>query len=97
MTARKHFQPGERARLEITDAEREFLLNNVLHLEDDKALAEAIREAPPKRAVLLSLDELEQLAENLAGASRHAEDPNLRVETDRLYDKVAGLIDLSCD
>lgn len=35
MSARKHFQPGERIRLEITDAERELLLNNVFRLEDD--------------------------------------------------------------
>ena len=97
MSARKHFQPGERIRLEITDAERELLLNNVFRLEDDNLLAEVVRDTPANQAVLLSLDELEHLAEDLAGASRHAEDPNLRAEADRLYDKVDGLIDYFCD
>jgi acetolactate synthase small subunit len=42
----------------------------------------------------LTLNELEQLAENLAGASNHTEDQSFRAEVDRLYDKVDALIDL---
>ena len=64
----RSFRPGENIRLEFTAAERKLLLDGVLLLDDDEAIAQAIRDAPPDRPVLFTLDELEQLAEDLAAA-----------------------------
>ena len=47
----------------------------------------------PNRPVLLTLDELEQLAEDLAAAKNHAKSEEFRTEVDRLYDKVVALSD----
>lgn len=93
----RSFKPGENICLELSAAERKLLLDNMLLLEDDDALAQAIRDAPPDRPIRLTLDELEQLAENLAAASKRAEDQSFRAEVDRLYDKVEALIDLFSD
>ena len=97
MTARKYFKPGERLKLELTVAERQLRLDDVLLLEDDDALAQATRDAPPDRPALLTLDEMQQLVEDLAAASKRAEDQTTRAEVDRLYDKVDALIDLFSD
>ena len=96
MTARKHFKPGERIRLALTAAERTLLLDNVLLLDDDDALSQIIRDAPSDWPARFTLDELERLAEYLAAAS-NAEDQTIRVEVDRLYEKVDALIELSRD
>ena len=93
----RSFKPGERIKLELTAAERKLLLDGVLLLDDDEAIAQAIRDAPPDRPVLLTLDELEQLAVNLAAAWKRAEHQEVLAEVDRLYDKVDALIDLSSD
>ena len=89
----RSFRPGENIRLELTAAERKLLLDSVLLLDDDEAIAQAIRDAPPDRPVLLTLDELEQLAEDLAAAKNHAKNEEFRTEVDRLYDKVVALSD----
>ncbi|NQU24707.1 MAG: hypothetical protein HQ567_25780 [Candidatus Nealsonbacteria bacterium] len=97
MPARRHFKPGERIGLELTAAERKLLLDGVLLLDDDNVLSQAIRDAPPDQPAFLTLDELEQLVENLAAASKRAEDQTTRAEIDRLYDKVDALIDSFSD
>ena len=89
----RSFRPGENTRLELTAAERKLLLDSVLLLDDDEAIAQAIRDAPPDQPVLLTLDELEQLAEDLAAAENHAKNEEFRTEVDRLYDKVVALSD----
>ena len=97
MPARRHFKPGENICLELTTAERQLLLDDVLLLDDDNALSQAIRDTPPDRPALLTLDEMEQLVEDLAAGSKRAEDQTTRAETDRLYDKVDALIDSFSD
>ena len=93
----RSFTPGENIRLELTAAERKLLLDDVLLLDDDDELAQAIRDTPPDRPALLTLDEMEQLLEDLAAASNHAEDQTSRAGIDRIYDKVDALIDLFSD
>ncbi len=93
MSTSKYFKPGEHIRLELSVAERKLLLASVLLLDDDEAIAQAIRDAPPDRPVLFTLDELEQLAEDLAAAKNHAKNEEFRTEVDRLYDKVVELSD----
>lgn len=93
----RSFKPGENICLELSVAERKLLLDSVLLLEDDEAIAQAIQGAPPDRPVRLTLDEMEQLLEDLAAASKRAEHREFQTEVDRLYDKVDALIDASSD
>ncbi len=97
MTARKYIQPDGKVDLNLTADERKLLLGVVLLLDHDDALAQTIRDTPPDRPAQLTLDELERLAEDLAAASRRAEDQTIRAETDRLYGRVDTLIELSND
>lgn len=89
----RSFKPDKNIRLELTAAERQLLLDGVLLLDDDDELAQAIRDAPLNRPALLTLDEMEELVEDLAAASKRAEDQTTRAEIDRIYDKVDALID----
>ncbi len=88
----RSFNPGEKICLELSSAERKLLLDGVLLLDDDDELAQAIRDTPPDRFALLTLDEMEQRVEDLAAASKRAEDQAIRAEVDRLYDKFDALI-----
>ena len=97
MSAPKYFRPGESIKLELTAAERQLLLDDVLLLDDDDKLAQAIWDAPPDRPALLTLDELERLVEDLAGISNHVEDQNFRAEVERLYEKADALLDSFSD
>jgi len=93
----RSFKPGENIRMELTAAERKLLLDGVLLLDDDDELAQAIQDTPPDRPVLLTLDEMEQLVEDLAAVSNHAENQNFRAEVKCLYEKVDALIDSISD
>ena len=88
----RSFKPGEYASLELSANERNLLLDDVLISDDDDELAHVIRDAPSNRPIRFTLDELEQLAEDLAAASDRAEDQTIWAEIDRLYDKVDALI-----
>ncbi len=81
----------ERIGLDLTADERTLLLDDALFL--DESFVQSIRQAPPGVSIQFTVDELEQLADELAAESKHAEDGQL----DGIYDKIQLVLSLPSD
>jgi len=77
--------------LDLTADERTLLLDDAMFL--DESFVQAVRQTPPDVSIQFMVDELEQLADELAAESKHAEDGQL----DRVYDKIQLLLGLHAD
>ena len=81
----------ERIGLDLTADQRKLLLDDAMFL--DESFVQSIRQSPPDVSIQFTVDELEQLADELAAESQHAEDGQL----DRVYDKIQLLLGLHAD
>ncbi|GEM_PF-6916991 len=83
--------------LELTDRERELILKHSFAPDD---LTRKLRIVPPpgKPAVVrYNLDDLEDLAGYVASESNHAKDRKLHREWERIYVKIAAILEAYTD
>ena len=95
--ARKRIRPEEKVPLELNDRERELILNHSLadpELTDRLRLVRAPNEPPIYR---FTLDDLDELAGYIAAEANHAKDKKLQKEWDRLYARLANVLESYTD
>jgi len=95
--ARKRIRPEEKVPLELNDRERELILNHSLaepELTDRLRLVPAPDEPPIYR---FTLDDLDELAGYIAAEANHAKDKKLQKEWDRLYARLANVLESYTD
>jgi len=95
--ARKRIRPEEKVPLELNDRERELILNHSLadpELTDRLRLVRAPNEPPIYR---FTLDDLDELAEYIAAEANHAKDKKRQKEWDRLYARLANVLESYTD
>jgi len=94
---RKRIRPDEKVPLELNDRERELILEHSLA---DEELTGRLRvvplrgEAPVYR---FTLDELDELTGYIAAEANHANDKKLQQEWDRLYARLAAVLESYTD
>ena len=91
--ARKRIRPEEKVPLELNDRERELILNHSLA---EPELTDRLRlvPAPDYR---FTLDDLDELAGYIAAEANHAKDKKLQKEWDRLYARLANVLESYTD
>lgn len=91
--ARKRIRPDDKITLNLNDRERELILE---HSFADEELLGRLRTAPSADkapAYHFTLDELEDLAGDVAAEANHAKNNKLRKEWERLYDRLADVLE----
>jgi len=89
--------PDQEVPLELTDRERELILEHALA---DEALIGRLRVAPTpnQRAVFhFTLDDLDDLAGCVAAEANHSKDKKLRKEWDRIFARINDVLDSYVD
>lgn len=79
--------------IKITPQERDLLLESYVL---NPALIQRLKIAEIKGKLIIvkySLQELEELVEFIAGETNHAEDKKIEIKWDRLYNKLADVLD----
>ena len=91
---RRRIQPDQEVPLELSDRERELILE---HVFADEALLGRLRVAPTtpnQRAVFhFTLDDLDDPAGCVAAEANHAKDKKLQKEWDRIYARISDVLD----
>jgi predicted nucleotidyltransferase len=95
MARKRRIQAGEKIGLKLTQAERNLLLDALLLLPEE--VEQAVHATPPSGPLMLSLDELDDLAGHVAAAANHALDKRLRSKLDRISRKIADLLERHTD
>jgi len=91
--SRQPIRPDQELPLELSDRERELILQHALA---DEALIGRLRVAPTpnQRAVFhFTLDDLDDLAGCVAAEANHAKDKKLRKEWDRIFARISDVLD----
>jgi Plasmid pRiA4b ORF-3-like protein len=94
---RKRIRPDEKVPLELSDHERELILN---HSFADEELTGPLRIVPRPGAPLVyrfTLDDWDELAGYVAAEANHAKDKKLQKEWDGLYARIAALLESYTD
>ncbi len=94
---RKRIRPDEKVPLELNDRERDLILK---HSFADEELTGRLRIVPrPAEPPIyrFTLDDLDELAGYVAAEANHAEDKKLRKEWDRLYARIAAVLESYTD
>lgn len=94
---RKRIRPDERVPLELTDRERELILH---HSFADQELTDRLRVVPrPGESPIyrFSLDELDELAGDVAAKANHTQNKKQRKEWDQLFDRISATLDSFTD
>lgn len=95
MPTRKYIQPGEKVPLKLTATERKLILDDLMCL--DKENEQVIRETPPGKPVMMSLDALDDFAGYIAAEANHCEDEKKRNKLDAVFEKIQALFDQYTD
>jgi hypothetical protein len=90
MTRKKSIEKGEKVGFRLTQAER-TLLSSMSSLSE--AIRDVVRATPTTQPVMLTLDDLGDLADHVVAAINSTEDKKLRGKLDRLHVKIAALLD----
>ena len=94
---RKRIRPDEKVPLELNDRERELIRK---HSFADEELIGGLRIAPrpgEPPVYRFTLDELDELAGYVAAEANHAQDKKRRKEWDRLFARIAALLESYTD
>jgi Plasmid pRiA4b ORF-3-like protein len=89
--ARKRMRDGQRAGLRLSHAEQIALLERVPSLP--RGVREAIFATPPSKSVMLTLDDLHDLAGHVAAGASRAGDQKVKKALDRISTKIEKLLD----
>jgi hypothetical protein len=95
MAAKKLIRLGEKLPLNLTDAERTLVLEEVTFVDDE--YLDAIRRAPPGQPIMLTLDELDDFGGYIAADANHAKDKKLQKKLDAIFQKVHNLLNTHTD
>ena len=90
MTGKKPIQPGEKVGLRLTQAQRSLLLEALLLMP--KGVERAIRSTPVDDPLMLTLDDLDDLAVHVAATANHADERAIGGKLDRIYRKIEKLL-----
>lgn len=94
---RKRIRPDEKVPVELNDRERGLILNHSLA---DPELTDRLRVVPtPDEPPMyhFTLDDLDELAGYVAAEANHAKDKKLQKEWDRLYARLADVLESYTD
>src|SRR6516165_2915111 len=91
MSGKKRIREGERAGLRLSHAEQTLLLEQVASLP--RRVREAIFAKPPSGPVMLTLDDLHDLAGHVAAGASRATDQRVGKVLGRISGKIAKLLD----
>jgi len=93
MARKVHIPAGQPVGLNLTQAEREFLLDALILIDEE--VEDRLRSIPPgETKVMLSLDELDLLAGSVASEANHTKDKKLERRLERIYDRICQLEDM---
>jgi hypothetical protein len=95
MSTRKHIQPGEQVPLKLTVAERKLILDDLMCL--DKEYEQVVRNSPPGKPVMMSLDALDDFGGYIAAEANHCTDKKKRNKLDAVFEKIQSLLDKYTD
>lgn len=90
MTWKKKINPGEKVPLKLTPTEQKAILEDLMCL--DRQYEQIIQETPAGKPVLMTLDDLENLAGYVAAEANHTEDKRLSRKLDKVFDKCQKLL-----
>ena len=93
----KRIAAGEKVPLELTERERDLIINRTFAEGD---LTDRLRVVPsPGRRPFyrFTLDELDELAGHVAAEANHAKVKKLQKELDRLYGRIADVLESYTD
>jgi hypothetical protein len=90
MARKKLIKPGEKLGLKLTQAEHKLLLDALLLVP--REVERAIRSTPVQEPLMLTLDDLDDLAGHVAASANHAGDKALRDKLDRISRKIEKLL-----
>ena len=94
---RKRIQPNERVPIDLSDRERTLILQETFAPEE---LTDRLRLVPSEGQMLVyrfTLDELDELAGYVAAEANHARDRKLEKELDRIYERIAEVLESYTD
>ena len=95
MTRKKTIEKNEQVGLRLSLAERKLILEEPIHIHDK--LAEPIRSTPTNAPVMLTLDDLDDLAGYIAAEANHTTDKTLRKKLDAIFSKIQDLLETHTD
>ena len=83
--SKKHIQPGEKVPLKLTAAQRRLILEDLMFLDDQ--YEQIIRETPSGKAVMMTLDELDDFSGYIAAEANHCDDRKKQSKLDTVFRK----------
>jgi hypothetical protein len=90
MIGKTHIPADEKVGLRLTGAERKLILEALIHIDDE--LAGPIRSTPADAPVMLTLDDLDDLAGCVAAEANHTTNKSLRKKLDAIFSKIQDLL-----
>ncbi len=94
---RKRIRPGETVPLELSDRERELILEHSFAGEELTGRLRIVPRQNEPPVYRFTLDDLDELAGYVAAEANHAKDKKLQKEWDRLYARVADVLESYTD
>lgn len=92
---RTHIRPDQKLALDLTPAERKALVNDMVCLPSEHEAL--IRKTDPEEPLLLTLDDLDDLAGYVAAASNHTGDKKRSRVLDAAFKKIEALLERFTD
>lgn len=94
---RKRIRPDEQVPVELNERERELILKQSLADEEVTGRLRVMRMPGEAPVYHFTLDELDELAGYVAAEANHANDKKLQKEWDRIYARIAAVLDSYTD
>lgn len=95
MPAKKQIQPGAKAPLHLTAAERRLVLEGLILL--DQEYEQIIRNTPASKPVMMTLVELDDLGGFIAAEANHCDDRKKGQKLDAVFAKIQDVLDAYTD
>lgn len=95
MIGKTHIPADQKVGLRLTGAERKLILEAPTHIDDE--LAGPIRSTPADAPVMLTLDDLDDLAGCVAAEANHATNKGHRKKLDAISSKIQDLLETYTD
>jgi hypothetical protein len=92
---KKQIQPGEKVTLKVTATERKLVLEGLMCL--DQEYEQIIRDTPPGKPVMLTLDDLEDFSGYIAAEANHCDDRKKHKKLDTVFEKILSVMDRYTD
>jgi hypothetical protein len=97
IAVRYSIPPGTKLALELTDRERELILKRSFAPDELTSKLRVVPQPGEPFVVRYTLDDLDELAGYVASESNHAKDRKLHKEWERIYAKIAAILESHTD